>query len=65
VHKKRWIQPTVIALEAGAVAFAIASITVLSVGGPMDTWRYPASGSLGGGVIVCAAAGIIIELVAR
>jgi hypothetical protein len=66
VHKKHaWIQPTVIALEAGAVAFAIASITVLSVGGRDDTWRYPAAGGLGGGVIVCAGAGIIIELVAR
>jgi hypothetical protein len=43
----------------------VASITVISVGGKDDTWRYPVAGGLGGGVIVCAAAGIIIELVAR
>ena len=66
VHRKRrWVQPVVIALEAGAVAFAVASITVISVGSKDDTWRYPTAGGLGGGVIVCAGVGIIIELVAR
>lgn len=66
VRKKRaWVAPTVIALEAGAVAFAVASVTVISVAGKDDTWRYPLAGGLGGGVIVCAGAGIIIELVVR
>jgi hypothetical protein len=62
---KKWLGPVVIALEVGALGFAIASVAVVSTGGMDDTYRYPLAGGLGAGVIACAGAGLIIELVAR
>lgn len=64
-RKKKWTGPTVIALEAGALGFAVASIVVISTGSRDDTYRVPLAAGLGGGFIACAGVGFIIGLVVR
>lgn len=58
-----WVGPVIIALEAGAVGFAVASIAVISSGPTTDAWRVSLAGGLGAGTIGCAAIGVIIGFV--
>jgi hypothetical protein len=59
----RWARPLTIALEVGAVGFAVASIAVLSSGPTSDATRVNVAAGLGAGTVACAAAGVIIGFV--
>jgi hypothetical protein len=63
--RRRWVAPVTIALEAGALGFAIASVAVLASGPTTDQWRVNLAGGLGGGTIACAAAGVVIGVILR
>jgi hypothetical protein len=63
--RPRWVAPVTIALEVGAVAFAVASIAVLSSGPRSDQGRVNVALGLGAGTIACAAGGVIIGVVLR
>lgn len=61
--KPRWVKPVTIALIVGAVAFAAASIAVISSGPTSDQSRVDVAAGLGGGFIACGLGGVIVSFV--
>jgi hypothetical protein len=61
--KPRWVKPVTITLIVGAVAFAAASIAVISSGPTSDQSRVDVAAGLGGGFIACGLGGVIVGFV--
>ncbi len=59
--KPRWVKPVGWVLIGGAIAFAAASIAVISSGPTSDEQRVDIGAGLGAGFIACALGGVIVQ----
>ena len=57
----RWVKPVGWVLIGGAIAFAAASIAVVSSGPTSDEQRVDIGAGLGAGFIACALGGVIVQ----